>query len=330
MLIFFKKHTVNIILSFYIAVLILSASSAYAALSCSITTAGACGGTIMLRMSGATNAHSELPGQSTAGYANNVVCCSGPAGLGNSCSGNYQTIVKLSGVTNASVEKSTESNYGQSACLSSSSPGDVITLGYQSTNCTGYETTLFSMSSMTTNSHVGAPADYTNKVCGKVVAQSITFSIDNNAISFGAVTSATTKYANTSTGSGSDVTAFNLAVNTNASGGYTVYMQGDPPKKGANTITAIGGVAITPTVGTKAFGIRAVATGGSGASVAPYDDAVKFAYDATSTTSTTIGNAVTGDGVTTTYAVHAVATIDSLLDSGDYTTNITYLVTGNF
>lgn len=304
-------------------------SYAYAAFSCSVTTAGACTGTVLLRMSGSDNAHAELPSQSTAAYASNVVCCSGIAGVGNSCSGNYATIAKLSAVTNAHVEQSSQTNYGQNACLSDSSAGDQITIGYQTTNCTGYDTTLFSMSATPTNAHVGDGSAYTNKVCAKIVPTSITFSIDHNAITFGQVTASGLKYADTSTGSGTDTTAFSIDVTTNAPGGYTVYMQGDPPKKGAATITAIGGTPTTPTPGTKAFGIRAVASGGTGSVASTYSGS-GFAYDATATSATTLANASVGDNVTTTYAVHAVATIDTLLDSGDYASNITYIVTGSF
>jgi hypothetical protein len=314
----------------FVLILILSPLfRVFATLSCSVTTAAACVNTVLLRMSGSANAHSELPGQSNANYASNVVCCSGVSGIGNSCVGNYAVIAKLSGVTNAHVERNSQINYATNACLSDLAVGDQITIGYQATNCAGYDTTLFSMASIPTNSHVGNTSAYANKICAKIVPQSITFSLDSNAISFGAVTSASLKYANTSSGSGIDTTAFNITASTNASGGYSVYMQGDPPKKNSATITAIGGTPVTPSIGTKAFGLRAVASGGSGVVVPTYSGS-GFAYDATASSATTLASASSGDGVTTTYAVHAVASIDSLLDAGSYTTNITYIVTGNF
>ena len=142
---FLKKNKINLYVLILI-VFIFPISYIYAALSCSITTAGSCSGTVLLRMSGSTNAHAELPSQSTSAYNNNVVCCSGVTGLGNSCAASNKGIIaKLSGVTNAHVEQNTQSNYGQNACLSSSFAGDVISLGYQASNCTGYDTTLFSM-----------------------------------------------------------------------------------------------------------------------------------------------------------------------------------------
>jgi len=305
----------------------------YAAISCSITTQALCSGTVLLRMSGSSNAHAELPGQSTAVYNNNVVCCSGFAGLGNSCGvSNKVIIARLSGSTNAHVEQNTQAsaNYTQNACLSSTFAGDQITLGYQSTNCSGYDTTLFSMGNTPTNSQVGIPTAYNNKVCAKVFSQSISFNLSNNSVGFGNLIPTGLRYA-TSDGSGSssETESYNITVNTNASAGYGLYVSGDSLKKGGITIDPIGGTNITPSVGSKAFGIRAVATGGNGVVATPYDGA-GFAYDANSTTATTVGSASSGNGVTTTYSIRTVATIDSLLDPGNYSTNLTYVVTANF
>lgn len=309
-----------------------NASMSLAALSCSVTTAAACTDTVLLRLSGSANAHAELPSQSTATYDNDVVCCSGIVGLGNSCSGNNSSFIKLSGVsgTNSHVEETSQSNYSINACISSSYAGDVITTGYQTSNCTGYDTTLFSMASTPTNSHVGSPASYTNKVCAKIVPQSITFNISDSSAGFGNLSSAGLRYATANgVGSATDAVSYTVDVSTNASSGYGLYVRGDPLKNGAATITAIGGSNTTPSAGNKAFGIRADASGGLGVVSTPYDGA-GFAYDATNTTATSVANASSGNGVTTTYSIHTVATIDSLLDPGNYSTNLTYIVTANF
>jgi len=129
-------------------------------LSCSITTAAACTGgtnTIILRMSGSGNAHAELPSQANGNYATNVVCCSGVTGLGNSCSGTFATVVKLSGTSNGHAEQNSQANYANSACISVASGS--VSVGYQATNCTGFDTTIGSMSGVT-NAHVGNSAAY--------------------------------------------------------------------------------------------------------------------------------------------------------------------------
>lgn len=334
----FQKIKINnrkiIFVVFVFLIFIIPKSNIFAALSCSITTQAGCStGTVMLRLSGTTNAHSELPSQSTTAYDNNVVCCTGVAGLSNSCAPtNKKVIARLSGVTNAHVEINTQTNpnYTQNACISSSYAGDDITIGYQTTNCTGYDTTLFSMASPLTNFQVGIPTAYTNKICAKITSQSITFGINNSSVGFGVLTPTGIRYA-TSDGLGSNTEAesYAVTVSTNAPSGYSLYVKGNPLSNGISTIDAIGGTNLTPSPGTKAFGLRAVASGGVGTVVSPYDGA-GFAYDATNTTMSTVAQAASGNGVTTTYSVRTVATIDSVLNYGNYSTNLTYIVVPNF
>lgn len=325
---FFKQQIISItifILIFY------PVSNVFAALSCSLTTQALCTGTVLLRLSGSTNAHAELPSQSTSNYDSNVICCSGVTGLGNSCAASNKSIfAKLSGLTNAHVEQNTQSNYSQNACLSSSYAGDEISIGYQSTNCSGYDTTLFSMEKTPTNSMVGGPSAYNNKVCAKIFSQSITFNISNTSVGFGNLTSTGLRYATSDgTGSSSETESYNITISTNASSGYGLYVSGDTLKNGAVSITPIGGTNTTPSAGSKAFGIRAVASGGNGSVVSPYDGS-GFAYDASSNSSSAVGASSSGDGNVTTYSIRTVATIDSLLDPGNYSTNLTYVVTANF
>lgn len=169
------KYKVIIIFYFFLFLSgILFFSTAYAGtLSCSITTSAGCANTVILRLSGSTNAHAELSNQANNNYDSNVVCCSGVSGLGNSCSGSYAVAAKLSGVTNAHVEQNSQSNYANSACISA--PGSV-SVGYQASNCTGYDTTLASISD-TTNAHIGNTTAYTTKICGTAAAGSLTADI---------------------------------------------------------------------------------------------------------------------------------------------------------
>ncbi len=335
-----KKITIFILnkykIKFYILIfasIFLPISYIYAAFSCSITTSALCTGTVLLRMSGSTNAHAELPSQSTAVYNNNVVCCTGVTGMGNSCAtSNKQIFARLSGVTNAHVEKNTESgiNYTQNACLSSTYAGDEIKIGYQSTNCNGFDVTLFSMSTTPTNSQVGIPTAYNNKVCAKIFSQSISFNISDNSAGFGALSSSGLRYATPNgQGSATEAESYSLSVSTNAPSGYIVMFKGKTLSKSAIIIDPIGSTPTTPTVGSKAFGLRAVAAGGSGFVVSPYNSS-GFAYDATDNLFTTIAQASLGDGNNTSFSIRSVATIDSLLDPGLFSTDLTYIVTANY
>lgn len=303
----------------------------FAVLSCSITTSALCSGTVLLRMSSSDNAHAELPSESTIVYDNNVVCCTGVPQLSNSCAeSNKEIFAKLSGVTNAHVEENTQSNYVNNACIASTYAGDEITVGYQPNDCTGYDTILFSMSNTPTNSQVGSPSSYNNKVCAKVFTQSITFNISNYSAGFGYLSPSGIRYA-TSDGLGSSVEteAYNVDISTNASSGYTLYVRGDTLKNGSYTIDPIGGTNITPSPGSNAFGLRAVATGGNGIVSSPYDG-TGFAYDATNATPSEIGFATSGNGLNTDYSIRSVATIDDILNYGLYSTNLTYIVVPNF
>lgn len=311
-------------------------SNVYAILSCSVTTQALCAGTVILRMSGSTNAQAEIPSMTTPVYDGNVVCCTGVTGLGNSCAlSNNETIVRLSGTsgTNAHVEQRDQvnSNYNnQKICLSSTYAGDEITIGYRDSDCAGYNTTLFSMLTTPTNAMVGGPASYNNKVCAKVFSQTISFSVSSSSAGFGSLNPGGIRYATADgVGSSSEAESYSLSVNTNAPYGYIVMVKGDTLRKDSIFINPIGGTNTTPTPGSQSFGLRAVATGGVGVVASPYDGA-GFAYDATGSSFTTIAEAPTGDGNNTNYSVRSVATIDSLLDPGMYSTSLTYVVTANF
>ncbi|HNW71647.1 MAG TPA: hypothetical protein PKZ36_00465 [Candidatus Paceibacterota bacterium] len=320
---------------FYIVLVVIFvlffAKSVYATLTCSVKTAGACSDIVMFRMSGSSNAHAELPGQTTSVYDNNVVCCSGVTGLGNSCSGNYKVLMRMSGVTNAHVEENTQTNvnYTQNACISSIF-GDTITVGYQASNCNGYDTTIASMERSPTNSQIGNTSAYNNKICADIFSQSITFNVSDSSIGFGSLTPTGIRYATgDGIGSDSETESYNVSASTNAPYGYLIYLQGDSLSNGISTIDPMGGTNIPPASGSEGFGMRAVASGGTGTVVSPYDGS-GFAYDASSTSSTVVAEETTGDDITTTYSIRTVATIDSLLDPGNYTTNLTYVIVAGF
>lgn len=298
----------------------------FAVLSCSVTTAAGCSNTVVLRMSSASNAHTELPWQSTAGYVNNVVCCSGI--VGTLCSGNTATVLKLSSSTNAHVELGTNTNYATSSCISAGS--NIPMIAYQDSNCTGYDTTLLSISS-TTNAMVGTSTVYTKKVCGSVVPASITFTLSTTTLYFGNMSYVAVRYAS-STNSGGDsiqTEAHRFTVKTNAMNGYGVTVKGQTLTSGGYTIDAIGGTSTSSSVGTEQFGLRIVASGGTGSVVSPYASS-GFAFAATATTTSLVANNSVGDNATTTYSVRYIANVAPSTDPASYTANLVYIATANF
>lgn len=308
--------------------------SVFAALSCSVTTAALCtGGTnkIILRMSASTNAHSELPSQSTAAYASNVICCSGIATLGNACSGNSATVVNLQAVTNSQVQQSTQSGYTNSACISDSSAADIITIAYQASNCTGYDTTIGSMSAAT-NAHMGDLNAYTTKICGTMAAPSITFSNDDASVGFGSLSSVSATYANgATTGSITDVVANTFSISTNAGRGYVLSYFGDTLKNGTNSITAATiANSAAGTAGVSQFAISGTISG-TGTMTSSYNNANSpnpnwnYAVNTTTTIASSSASAASD-----TVAMHYLANIPATQISGSYSTSITFVLTGSF
>lgn len=190
-----KIIRMRIIVSISVFAIAFLANSAYAGtLSCSVTTALLCTGgsnTVLLRMSGSTNAHAELGSGTHVNYDANVVCCTGVTGLSSACVAPTTTLLKLSGVTNAHSEQNTNTNYANNACISVPT-GGTVAVGYGA-NCTGYDTTIASMSN-TTNAHVGGPSAYATKVCASATSTPAGLNIS------GTVTSSVFDSTATSTG----------------------------------------------------------------------------------------------------------------------------------
>ncbi|MDB5266276.1 MAG: hypothetical protein JWN89_91 [Parcubacteria group bacterium] len=283
-------------------------------------------------MSAASNAHAELPGQSTAGYASNVVCCTGGTGLGTSCSGTFDTVAKLSAVTNAHIQQNTQSGYAQNACMSVTS--GTVSIGYVSGSCTGFDTTLASMSA-TTNAQMGSPATYTTRICGSAAAavtQNLSFALSANTIGFGTLSSAAARYATSdSLGSASEIEAHTLSVSSNAASGYAVTVMGatmTSSQNVSNTITALAANTAS-SAGTEQFGLRMTAAGGVGSVTAPYA-AAGFAYAGTAGTASQVAAAGTGDGVSTVYSVRYLANVGATTESGTYSSSLVYVATANF
>lgn len=329
-----KKNMVRILAVFSIifSLFLLQAEAVFAALSCSLTTAAGCtgGNFVLLRMSSSTNAHAEISTGTNSNYANNAICCGGISGMSNSCSGTFNVVADLSSTTNAHVEEYTGLNvYTNDICISV--PSGSITTEYRTGTCSGFDTAIFSISS-TTNAHIGGPTAYSYKLCGSLAAttQTLTFSISDNTVGFGPLSSGAARYATGDTiGSSTEVETHNMIVNTNAAAGYTMTVIGPTLTSGSNTITAIGGTNTASSVGTEQFGLRMTATGGSGTVASPYA-ASGFAYAANATTQSQTASEPTGDGVDTTYSVRYLGNISGNTDSGSYTTNLVYSVTANY
>lgn len=160
------------------------------------------------------------------------------------------------------------------------------------------------------------------------VSESLTFTISDNSIGFGTLSSTAARYATGDTsGSGTETEAHNIIVGTNAANGYTMTLSGNTLTYGGATIDAIGTTNSASSTGTEQFGLRMTSSGGSGAVSAPYA-ASGFAYD-TAAFPDQIASSSTASSDTT-YSVRYLANISSSTDAGAYTATLTYVATANF
>jgi hypothetical protein len=236
-------------------------------LSCSVTSTCNTPGVVIFKMYNTANSHSELPSQSN--YSN-LVCCGGVTGLGNACSGTYAVALKLAKVTNSHVEENTFSDYTNPACIQAPS-GGTVSVGYQSSNCLGYDTTVASMVNAT-NSHVGNGSAYPLKVCATAAPQAtVGCSTNVSSTSFSALTSSAISQASPNVS-----TTISCA---NTASGCTLYVQdagngSNPGLWNASSIhlvpspNAAFSATSTLTIGIEGYGIQvATDTAGSGSTL---------------------------------------------------------------
>jgi len=156
------------------------------------------------------------------------------------------------------------------------------------------------------------------------ISEVLTFSLGSSTVNLGPLTSDVT-------GSGTST----LTASTNATNGYSVTVSGNTLTSGINTITALGSKTAS-TTGTPQFGINLKdnATPNVGAEVSG---------SGTATATTNYGEAdkymfVSGDNIASssgptnsnTFTVSYIANVATTTAIGDYSTTLTYIVTGNF
>jgi hypothetical protein len=159
------------------------------------------------------------------------------------------------------------------------------------------------------------------------VDETISFSISTSSIAFGTLTTANARWANTTSGSATEVTAHTMTASTNAVSGYVITVDGTTLTSGANTVTAIGATAAASSPGTEQYGIKATASGGFGAVSSPYDT-VNYALD-TAAFPDQFASAA-GASAATTYTLTYIANIAATTEAGSYTSTLTYVATATF
>jgi len=227
----------------------------------------------------------------------------------------------VGGSYNRGTQQSVQGGYAIGALLTGLSANDSVELANLSVGQTAtVNNTEGSFTAFRLGSVFAAPA-----------AQTLTFSISDNAIGFGTLSDTAARFANgAETGSATDVVAHTLTANTNAANGYTITVDGSTLTSGANTIDAMA-TETTSSTGTEQLGLYMTAAGGNGVVDAVYDNspANTFAL-VTASFPDQVASDPDGDDVSTTYSVHYLANIATITEAGSYTATLTYIATGNF
>lgn len=166
-----------------------------------------------------------------------------------------------------------------------------------------------------------------NESC-ETLTPSLTFAISDASVGFGTVITASPRYATPSGGSGSNTVAHTMAVSSNATTGYTITYNGPTLSYNANTIAAAtitGDADGTP--GTAQFALSLATTGSASIPSAYQQSSLNWSYVPSTTTSVA---STTGPTTAETYSFRYLANASTALPSGQYGTNITYVLTGNF
>jgi hypothetical protein len=156
----------------------------------------------------------------------------------------------------------------------------------------------------------------------------LTFSISTNSIGFGALSSAGARYANASGGSSSDsADAHTIIASSNAQNGYTITYYGPLLTSGPNTIAGSSSISGAGTPGTSQFGL-ALSTSGSATIPSGYQHSgPTWSFVANTQTSVATTSGVTS---TETFGVRYISNISASAPAGNYSTDLTYVITGNF
>ena len=212
---------------------------------------------------------------------------------------------------------------------------EYVTLAYISTHAKNATTAGSKTVTITTTSDYGAlavPIITSNTVTlDATVAPTITFTNDNSALHFGTLNSSAPQYANSTTGSGSDVVGNTFTISTNATSGYTLtYAAAATLTSGINVIDAATITSsATGTAGTKQFAMDAVYSNPStgGTLTTAYNHATpNWKFNTAGDTLVTTAGPVASD----TLAMHYLANISAVTPAGVYTATTNWIATGNF
>lgn len=161
------------------------------------------------------------------------------------------------------------------------------------------------------------------------IEPTITFSVSANAVQFGTLSASNARYATTSGGSGSNSVAHTMAAMSNAPSGYTITYFGPTLTSGANTIapaTISNDADGAP--GSAQFALS-LSSSGSATIASGYNQGDGPDWKFLASTVETIAS-TSGYTASETFSNRYISNISTTTPAGSYSTDITYVITGNF
>lgn len=166
-----------------------------------------------------------------------------------------------------------------------------------------------------------------NEDC-KTITPGVTFAVSSGTIEFGVLTPVSTRYATTSGGSGTNAVAHTITASSNGVSGYAITYKGDVPTNGANSVSAATISADADgTPGTPQFAMSASTSGTATIPSAYQQSSLNWSFVPNTTT---VFASTSGPTNTETISTRYLGNISNGVASGQYSTNITYIMTGNF
>lgn len=173
----------------------------------------------------------------------------------------------------------------------------------------------------------GTSFDATKNDCWLI--NTISMSISDTTIGFGSCSSGGARYATGTTGSASDsADAHTISVSTNARSGYGLTVYGSTLTASVGTISAIGGSATASSVGSEQFGMRAIKNSGTGTVSSPFNTA-NWAFTA-GTTQPVATYSGASSSYSAVYGLRYICNVADVTEAGDYSTDLTYVLTSTF
>lgn len=259
--------------------------------------------------------------------------CSTPAGFSNSSSTLASQPTNLGDASGWTVNTATSGSLRLSKSGNSAAPTGTTTVSFGNvTNPSATNSTFFARMTTYSNANWTGAVDtgtFAASTAGQVsvtasIDETLTFTLANQNVSLGTVTSGSTTGSGTST----------MAASTNANSGYAITVSGSTLTSGSNQFTALATNAASNNTASQ-FGLNlkdnatpnvgSEASGGSGAAATNYNLADSFRF----VSGETVASA-SGASNTTTYTVSYIANASSTQPAGTYTTTLTYIATANF